>query len=1515
MLTQGAKRQAHQRLSRNVRACYQQLQLPWLCPAVHALASRPPRRRLSTIVFTSAVRSAGRCLVTSARKRHQTNAAQSVYENTEDAVPFLDLTPGQETLQRNDDLTKPRRNGDDIVIMRNQSSRSLPIFKKGTLAGISGDVEDLMSNLHACAKVGRYERAAKLIRKLSEWYVSTAPELEQAHHVYLSALLDALEVEKTKERFLDMQKWFELEVRGKEVPPSARILALMLKSVFLGQDQSRWDRYFRRYFTLADEAGKQVGEDIKRSAIEWEYFTQEEFDYLRKLVPEFETVASEPEKEVRKPPPLWHNTVDVSRNAEIDADEDRSQLPLIRAAEQGKTSLAYLTKSLLSMYELEEDWEISGYSLEYLNRLRQERLEKDVRQAAISRWEEESRNLAAARANGQKVDSKLGPYVFQWLKEMTEHIKDEIKKSEEVEAKDRVNFEEHQTLDLGPALQSAKPEKLAAAALMSFIDQVAAVKTEASAEVRPATFMIAAIGSAISMEMQLSSLSSSVLKKYKALPSRERRLKIKRLLKNSQPSILPAQQEPEETEEAIGPGSLSGDHGEDDVMTQGFRLRIGAWFLALILKIAKLPVKVKNPETGEMHEEMLPAASHGWSFIKGQRRGNIRTNPELMRRLTTESVGSYISKPLPMLCEPVSWTGMQKGAYLRLDPISARIMAVRINDKSKAQGSHLWQADKDGHMTRLFEGLNVLSKTPWRVNRPLLKIMIDAWNSGERIGKLAPGNAEEYVDSKQGVDPAPVDSSDRAAYRKYVQLKQLKTNEINSFKSQRAYQNFQLEVARAFADESAFYTPHNVDFRGRAYPIPPYFNHMGADYVRSLFTFAKGKRLGQVGLRWLKIQVANQYGFDKERLDDRVEFAEEHLADVYESVEKPLTGKRWWLTAGHPWQCLAACIELKSALDSPIPEDYLSHLPIQQDGTCNGLQHYAALGGDAIGAQQVNLMPGDRPSDIYSAVKDYVVQDIRVAAEEGHPYAKILDGHITRKVVKQPVMTNVYGVTYHGAKEQVKKQLLDIIPASALTDAITYQNLSAYVTKLIFSALGRMFTGAQAIQLWLGECGARISQSINPDQVQLIIDKRNADPSASTDKRFKKKVLAPVQAALDNELYQFKSPIIWTTPIGMPVVQPYRMSRTKVIRSALQQITLETPSMSDPVSKRKQLQAFPPNFIHSLDSTHMMLSAIKSNARGLTFSSVHDSFWTHASDIPEMSAILRDAFVDMHEEHIVDRLHEEMQKRYSNFLHHAPIDSSSALGQRITALRKSRGTLGRWTEAAAITNDKQVDELIEEYTRQQLLKSQDAEERAKGQAMVTPASLYEAAEEAETLPVLEAGEVPLLGSQAGDSANVKMAVDAEAEIQEEAEEVEDAMANNALDAAEDEDVPGSEGAEALATDDAEGMEAANEDNIDVDDNSPTDLEDLDDIDVEDIDAEPLPTTKRGRGKGKKPAKTTKAKSSRARKTPKAPKEPKPRKEPKVVRRLHIWLPLKFPDTPERGSFDVKLLKDSAYFFS
>jgi DNA-directed RNA polymerase len=120
-------------------------------------------------------------------------------------------------------------------------------------------------------------------------------------------------------------------------------------------------------------------------------------------------------------------------------------------------------------------------------------------------------------------------------------------------------------------------------------------------------------------------------------------------------------------------------------------------------------------------------------------------------------------------------------------------------------------------------------------------------------------------------------------------------------------------------------------------------------------------------------------------------------------------------------------MELKAALESPDPHAYECALPVHQDGTCNGLQHYAALGGDARGARQVNLDITDRPSDVYTFVANTVEKRMKEELERdpNHKMARLLIGKVSRKVVKQTVMTTVYGVTFVGAREQIDRQLKD----------------------------------------------------------------------------------------------------------------------------------------------------------------------------------------------------------------------------------------------------------------------------------------------------------------------------------------------------------------------------------------------------------------------------------------------------------------------------------------------------------
>ena len=102
---------------------------------------------------------------------------------------------------------------------------------------------------------------------------------------------------------------------------------------------------------------------------------------------------------------------------------------------------------------------------------------------------------------------------------------------------------------------------------------------------------------------------------------------------------------------------------------------------------------------------------------------------------------------------------------------------------------------------------------------------------------------------------------------------------------------------------------------------------------------------------------------------------------------------------------------------------------MHQDGSCNGLQHYAALGRDMEGAYQVNLGPTERPGDVYTHVAKMVIklleEDMANPESENHQLAKKLEGNIKRKTIKQTVMTSVYGVTFIGARDQILRQIRD----------------------------------------------------------------------------------------------------------------------------------------------------------------------------------------------------------------------------------------------------------------------------------------------------------------------------------------------------------------------------------------------------------------------------------------------------------------------------------------------------------
>jgi DNA-directed RNA polymerase len=69
-----------------------------------------------------------------------------------------------------------------------------------------------------------------------------------------------------------------------------------------------------------------------------------------------------------------------------------------------------------------------------------------------------------------------------------------------------------------------------------------------------------------------------------------------------------------------------------------------------------------------------------------------------------------------------------------------------------------------------------------------------------------------------------------------------------------------------------------------------------------------------------------------------------------------------------------------------------------------------------------------------------------------------------------------------------------------------------------------------------------------------------------------------------------------------------------------------------------------PNFVHSLDASHLQAVALRCKEQGIRHLAViHDSFGTHAAHTAQLSAILRDTFVEQYSENVLERLYEELK--------------------------------------------------------------------------------------------------------------------------------------------------------------------------------------------------------------------------------------------------------------------------------
>ena len=356
--------------------------------------------------------------------------------------------------------------------------------------------------------------------------------------------------------------------------------------------------------------------------------------------------------------------------------------------------------------------------------------------------------------------------------------------------------------------------------------------------------------------------------------------------------------------------------------------------------------------------------------------------------------------------------------------------------------------------------------------------------------------------------------------------------------------------------------------------------------------------MGEKGAYWLKVHGANKFGFDKVSYDERVEWVIDNHTLILEAAEDPLSNREFWANADKPYQFLAFCFEYAEYVKTG--EDFISHLPIALDGSCNGLQHFSAMLRDPAGSAAVNLTPGDKPADIYQDVADVCTNQLRAVADDGEAVAenwlKFFKAHeyesLPRGASKRPVMTLPYG----SSQQTCTSSLFSWY--SGHDDKFFPDNTGfrhcIYLSSLLWDSIGEVVVAARGAMDWIQTVSASI---------------------AKQDK-----------------------PLIYTTPLGFPMYQasPNEKQTTICHRVGGSRMRVNITVPTEGLSVRKQRQGSSPNFVHSIDATHMMMCINSGLDHGIgSFAMIHDDFGVHACHIEDWNKIIREQFVKLHTENNV----------------------------------------------------------------------------------------------------------------------------------------------------------------------------------------------------------------------------------------------------------------------------------------
>lgn len=644
------------------------------------------------------------------------------------------------------------------------------------------------------------------------------------------------------------------------------------------------------------------------------------------------------------------------------------------------------------------------------------------------------------------------------------------------------------------------------------------------------------------------------------------------------------------------------------VWDDDFRAGVGGALLNAVLTATKLF------ETHDVHSTALQRTKNYIHFTK-----------EAAAYLLETADLYSVLRPMymPMLSAPKPWDSMFTGAY-NDERLAAQLPLLRTHNQTHVK--QIVEAFNDGSIQPVVDAVNTIQAVPLMINENLLEVLTHCWTHKVPVKGLPA--VVEFTHK-----PYPGDEEWLAMTipqkKLWTKEKKMAILKNRAMESDWFQINQDLGIARELLGKP-FALPCSLDFRGRVYPIPS-FNHQRSDHVRNLFVFANGKPLGHEGARWLAIHIASTGDFDKvskESFATRVEWTKKNSAMIQAIGNDPIGTIDEWSCADKPFAFVAACIEW--AKFKKVGLSYVSHLPIPLDGSNSGQQHFAAAARCEKGGKLVNLIAAEKPADMYATVAKMCSEQVQKDAQndecESQEIARLWTRHgVNRKVVKRSVMVFSYSSEKFGFRKQIITDLME-----PMQDEVLRGNLTEH-------AFGDEETYTQAAGYMAG---------LVWDAVNIVVVR------AAEGMRF----LQKCAVVLAHE----SKPVMWTTPMGLPVQNMYQEFDTKRVELFLndRRVSVKDAQIDDRITadgtvekkltillntkpkgvikKSKSKSTIAANWIHSLDAAHLQAAVNAAAKAGIVdMLLIHDSFGTHACDATEFQTIIKQTFVDMYSNHDV----------------------------------------------------------------------------------------------------------------------------------------------------------------------------------------------------------------------------------------------------------------------------------------